>query len=105
MDNLSDAERMALAVLRGDLDTARALADHIINDLQGTVKVIVVERNKINLQSGRVRCLIFVKDDAAMDEDERANLIRAVSRFMTGETNILGLTGIDRVEFYELPEG
>jgi hypothetical protein len=101
--NLTTAELLALAVLRGDRDAALPLADAVLEAHGGTsrglppVKRITAERSKL-------RVLAYVNDTAyPPNQDDMASWREAINAWLAGERDPLFLTGVDRVELYELP--
>lgn len=99
------SERMAVAVLKGDLAAARQLADLLCEGLQGgAVELPPVRR--LSVDAGRVRIAAFISPEVAILSREDALAIRHNLRnWLTGTADeIIILHGISRVELYELPE-
>src|SRR5688572_4784577 len=100
---LSTAERMAIAVLKGDLDAARLLATLLIDEYQeGAVPLPPVQRLKVSID--RVRCILYVQNEPDIEPDSQDRLNAVFREWMSGERLVLGLVGVERVELYELPE-
>lgn len=108
--DLGAAEMMALAVMKGDLKTARMLADYLLSDLEGVPSTadrrlaIVregIERKVINIENVRVILYASDPDMEFRDHEELDNFIRNWLR--NGTT--LALTGIEKVELYEFTKG
>lgn len=99
------AESMALAVLKGDLAAARALADLLLEDWKGGARELPPIR-RLSADSGRLRVIVYfplMVGDAEVDLDVDG-VREAVRAWLDGGETLL-LQGADRVELYELPEG
>lgn len=102
--SLSVAEQMAVAVLRGDVDAARALADHLLNELQaGAVRI--KPTRKVTVTSDRIRvCLFFpLGTDVAGTLADDQNLQANVEAWLDSGQALV-LVGATHMEVYEMPE-
>ncbi len=107
---LSTAEAMAVAVLRGDMEQTRLLADHVLLDCYGggrQSKRIVPHVRKITTDVSRLRAIVYLKDGPHRQYDEirRVNEVwrQVWARWLADTTQPLVVSGVDRVEIYELP--
>lgn len=100
---MTTAELMALAVLRGDLDAARGLADHLMNDLEGT-KVHLPAVKKFPMDLSKLRFVFYADTGCSGNvQINRQSLLQGVEEWLRGDTQVLGLIGVERMEVYELP--
>jgi hypothetical protein len=95
---LSAAEHMAVAVLRGDLTAARALADCLVNDYgEGGREIPPLRR--VTANRDRVRVILYLKDGVEVDMPAST---RAVAAWLSGDGPLFA-AGVDRVELFEVP--
>lgn len=96
------AEAMALAVLRGDLAAARALADYLLENVNGgaieipPIKVLRHDHKNLRVVLRTYECL---GGDCTVDALETE---RAVTDWLEGKQHLV-LKGM-HIELYELPE-
>jgi hypothetical protein len=102
-DIMSTAERMAVAVLKGDYDAARMLATLLIDEYQeGAMFLPHVQRLKVSVD--RVRCILYARNEPDIEIDSQDRLNAVFREWLSGERPVLGLVGVKRVELYDLPE-
>ncbi len=100
--SLSTAERLALAVLNEDKEAVKMLVDCLQEDMGPEwSRYQVSPVKKITVPLERLRVAVYVNEDATIDRDD---LEAAIRGWLLGNRIGLGLTGIDRIEIYELPE-
>ena len=99
---MTTAEAMALAVLKGDLVAAKALADHLIADEAGTAGFALPPIQKFTGDFSKLRIVTYV--DPALGADvqiDRERMRRSITNWLLrGEP--LVLMGFSRLELYEL---
>ncbi len=105
---MTTAESMAVAVLKGDLVAARALADLLMEEYQGGAKEIPVHKRKLTVNKKHIRAAVFLKQQ--VDTLENINHIRNnISDWLSRkpkESHVIVCNAmIDRIELYELPHG
>ncbi len=101
---MTTAEAMAVAVLKGDMVAARALADHLCETAwRGAVELPPVR--SIVADTERLRVIVYPKDGVQMlAETELVRFREQTKRWIDGEYNrIVVPFGIDRIELYEFP--
>lgn len=102
--SLSVAEQMAVAVLKGDMDAARMLADKLVDDIQnGVNELLPVKQIKTSVKNIRVAVYFPVTVDGHQVGVDLDNTREAVREWLE-EGGPLVLLGADRIELYELPE-
>lgn len=102
MPELTTAERMAIEVLRGDMAAARALADHLLNDLEGTVREVTPIKLKVTNPDARLQAIAYFNcsfSDVAIDLETTRQVVDNWLR----DGGTLCVFGVSRVEVYELP--
>jgi hypothetical protein len=102
--NLSTAELMALEVLRGNLDAAIPLADHLVNDVyQKEARQIKPVHNMIG--NGKRKCIAYLEADTYGDSEGLQRIVARLQDWLDGDGGeCLVLSGISRVELYEFPD-
>ncbi len=95
---INTAEQMAIAVLKGDWDAARQLADLLTEHVDGNTNVIPPVK-KLTCTIDKIRVVLFADDPDA--DFDRETTEAAVAAWLRGE-RVLALRGIDRVELYEI---
>ena len=107
MRELSTAECMAVAVLRGDTAAARGLADLLVEEYgEGAVEIKPLKLTVSKKNGGRLRALVFVRRGAEVDTDQIRQLCRQTESFLNSDDiapRALALQGVERVELYEIP--
>lgn len=102
---LTIAEQLALAVLRGDASAIGPMVDHLAEQYGGGGREIRPLKNTqlAQVDKYRLRAIFYVSDKV---KDPTINLNGMLNSYngwlYYGEP--LVLVGIDRVEFYELPQ-
>lgn len=97
---MTTAEAMAVAVLKGDLTAARALADLLVETVD---RPAVLPVRVVDVPAARVKAVVYVKP--FVGRDEHAAVIEAVTRWLSdGRYRTLSLDCVERIELYELPE-
>jgi hypothetical protein len=97
---LTTAQALALAVLRGDTEAIGPLVDHLADTMQYSPKQMPPVR-QVTCDRDRLRGIFYVSDPRAVVDT--VGLTNAYHEWLLyGEPMVL--TGIDRVELYELPE-
>jgi hypothetical protein len=101
--SLSNAELLALAVLKGDRDAACALADCVQEEWSRNDRLLEpVQKITVPLEQARV--VVFFKEGATRELAELAyKVIREGFRGGWRELTTVGLIGVERIEVYELP--
>lgn len=97
---MTTAELMALAVLKGDLDAAAQLADLLLENRNETSRQLPPV-TRLTADAGGLRVIAYVAAGAVV---MAAGIEEAVRRWLAGQELALILSGIDRVELYEIPE-
>jgi hypothetical protein len=103
---VTTAEVMALAVLKGDLTAARALAESLMEDYEANGHELPPV-TKITAPIEKVRVAVYLSSDETdqrLIPDELQAVRENVLNWLRGDANILIMTGIDRIELYELPD-
>lgn len=94
------AERMAVAILKGDWAAARAAADLLSETCSdGAVRVPPVRR--LSVDAARVRVVLYVNESCSVGPEGYELLSRHVNDWLSAGRPLV-LVGIDRVEVYEL---
>jgi hypothetical protein len=102
---------MAVAVLKGDLIAAHALADLLMDEYSEGAKEILPVR-RISMDVSHVRAIVYVRNfppAVPTLEIDGAGIKRAVREWLQGPTcpegdpGPLVLINVDRVELFELP--
>ncbi len=99
---MTTAEQMAIAVLKGEMDTARILAAMLLDNapLDATQQPAI--KGRLTVNRGKLRVVLFAKDgDVTWNYEETQ---REVRNWLDGRSSCLCLHGIDRIEFYELAD-
>lgn len=102
---MTTAEAMAVAVLKGDLTAARALAEHLTEEYATGWPVLPV--HKITCSPDRIRVAVFLRegtDEAAVDWEMLRTSIRSWVSHDVDPGDALVLLRVERIELYELPE-
>lgn len=99
--NLSTAEQMALAVLKGDAAAALALADHLLNETQAGGELRVPVR-KLTVPLDRVRVVLVAREGVEFGGLDADGTREAVENWLF-RGRPLTAVGIERVELYEMP--
>jgi len=88
MINLSSAEIMALAVLRGDQVAARQLADLLIEQWKDSVEIPPL--NTLTAKVDNIRVIVQVPKKFPMESEIRQRIFQEVNRWIhEGQTLIL----------------
>jgi hypothetical protein len=103
---LSTAEALAVAVLRGDLDAVAPLLDHLTELSTSDGRRLVPVRSLVVDSPERLRAVMYTEPgmDLSYLEGEREHFQRLWQEWLAGDTPALALTGIARMEVYEIPE-
>jgi hypothetical protein len=97
------AEQMAIAVLKGDISAAQALAD-LLSEQVNTTKCQIPPVHRLTTSVDKLRVVIYVKDDVAVHSEDRDHIVVTTGQWLSGKSNApLLLQGIDRIELFELP--
>lgn len=97
---MTTSEEMAIAVLRGDLGAAAALADSLREQAEeGLLTIPPVKRVKVSV--GRFHVVAYVSN---LDAEVDVHGFRGSVEDWIREGGVLVCQGIDRIELYELPE-
>lgn len=101
---MTTAEAMAIAVLKGDMVAARALADHLCEtEVNREKQLLPVKTFKV--ESNDIRVIAFVEPSLVNDVRlNEAGLRHSFKRWLSGEDRTLALTGFSHVELYEFPK-
>lgn len=102
---LTIAEQLAIAVLRGDTSAIGPMVDHLAEQYGAGAKEIrpLANTQLSQVDKGRLRAIFYVKGNLAGESINLNGVMNAYAGWLYyGEP--LVLVGIDRVEFYELPE-
>lgn len=95
---MTTAEAMAVAVLKGDLAAARALADHLLEEYGRGAEDLVPVR-KVVADADKIRVALFFPAEAELDYDQTYH---AVDNWVTRGHHLL-LRGCERMDVYEFP--
>lgn len=96
---MTTLEEMAIAVLRGDIATARALADSLREEhSEGMMELPPVTKLKCDV--GKLRIVLFAGPDAIFNTERTE---QAVKDWISGKNAALLLTGVTKIELYEMP--
>jgi hypothetical protein len=99
---MTTLEAMALAVLKGDLAAARALADSLREEYgEGGIELPPVRKITASPERLRVVAHFPLSPDIEVDDD---SVKRGIVEWLTGKTRVLGLVGCERFDLYEFPE-
>ncbi len=91
---------MAIAVLKGELDTARILAAMLLDNAPLDASQLPAIKGRFTVDRSKLRVVLFASsDDPTWNYEETQ---RGVRDWLDGTIPALCLVGIDRVEFYEL---
>ena len=104
LHRLSTAQRLAVAVLQGDLDAVGPLIDSLLESGAGDGPRLVPLKTLRVGDPDRLRAVFYVNNDTALAADDIEPFGRQRRQWLAGETTALLLTGIDRLEVYEVPE-
>jgi hypothetical protein len=97
------AEQMAIAVLKGDISAAQALAD-LLSEQVNTTKCQIPPVHRLTTSKDKLRVVFYFKDGVGPDDINFTNVERVVNQWLDGQSGRpLYLTGVDKVEFFELP--
>lgn len=98
---MTTAEAMAVAVLKGDLVAARALAD-LLAETVDEVRVLPVVRVA---DPDRIKAMVFFREGTAPLTPEASNLVgEAVLNWLRlPARRVLTVQDVDRIELYEVP--
>lgn len=95
-------EEMALAVLRGDMVAARALADRL-TEVINTDGQQLLPTKEIKIGSDNLRLIVYVADNHELTQDVFNSLLEGTGKWLRGEIDSLVLVGVDRIEVYQFP--
>jgi hypothetical protein len=106
---MTNAELLAIAVLKGDECAVVGLVDAILEaraEAGGGEAMPMRTVQRLSVPVGRVRVAAFMKDRASLpsrqEQDRLRNELRA---WICGDrTQIVLFYGVDRIEIYEVPE-
>jgi hypothetical protein len=103
---LSTAQALAVAVLQGDLDAIAPLLDHLTELGTADGRRLVPVRSLVVDSPERLRAVFYTEPDMDLShlEGEREHFQRLWQEWLAGDTPALALTGIARMEVYEIPE-
>lgn len=99
--NLTTAQKLALAVLMGDVEAALPLADCVLEE-HGKGGERLEPVRKVTCSLDRVRVIAYAEDKDGIWDDVAFEAI--VQSWLRGERASLALIGVDRIEVYEMPE-
>lgn len=100
---MTTAEAMAVAVLKGDMVAARALAD-LLQEQYNTGAKEIPPIKHLKVDRSRLRAVFFADPDLGQGVGfDMTALQIAYDNWLAGREP-LGLVGVSRVEFYEMPE-
>lgn len=101
--NMAEAEKMALAVLKGDVAAACALAD-ALRDEHGEGRVTIPHVKTITANRDRLQAVLTTQESLGGDVEIRdgPGLQRLVEEWLRGELKVLTLVGLN-MALYELP--
>lgn len=99
-EQLSSAESMAIAVLRGDLAAARALADMLVNECKdGLVPVPSIRRLTTDVR--RLRFLVQTPSDRPSPDHE--HIQRCLHDWLATDSSLITMPDDWELHVYELP--
>jgi hypothetical protein len=99
---LSTAERLALAVLKGDQSAALALADHIQEEWnKGGKRLFPVV--KVDCPFEQLRVVLFLRDGVVFDRNRMQEYDEQFQYWIRGQVQWTALSGAERLEIYQLP--
>lgn len=100
---MTTLEEMAIAVLKGDIAAARALADSLREEHStGMMELPPVHKIKYDVDKVRVVAFVPMDVDIVINHTE---IQRAVRDWISGKDTVLTLLGVSRIELYEIPRG
>lgn len=103
MEPLTPFETMAVAVLRGDMTAARALVDHLQEEVFIPGTQIITPTRKLSVNTDKLRMIIFLRQGIDEVDIDRESIQHAIQNWLDGSVHeALILQGVDRVEMYEL---
>ncbi len=101
---MTTAEQMAIAVLKGDMTAARALADLLCDEVN--IGSRVHKPNKVVGNHRHYQCIAYLKDTAENIEDKNvAYGVRISLEEWVEQGGVLMLREVDRVEIYDRLRG
>jgi hypothetical protein len=97
---MTTLESMAIAVLRGDLAAARALADSLREEhSEGMMELPPVHR--IKCDRDKLRVIVFCPIEVVID---KRGIHEVVEKWIAGNgSKTLAVQGVERIELYEMP--
>lgn len=102
-NEMTTAQRMAIAVLLGDDEAALPLAD-LLQETEGGEQVL--PSRKVTCSRDRLRCLVYIEDNTpGLSEEDVQRVQREVTNWLDQGQLPLLLSGIDRIDLFEMPEG
>jgi hypothetical protein len=101
------AEQMAIAVLRGDMVAARALADYIMEDLNSTSEPVKPLEYRLPLDVKDLRAVLYLDESYENPSEEDLSRVMdretfAFERWISGEMKVLVLPPGVRMELFTL---
>jgi hypothetical protein len=103
MIDMREAEQMALAVLKGDVVAAAALADMLMMSVDSR-EVRMPPVSRINIPVERIRVAVTLLPDAtATLAEAREASYRPIVAWLRGNDKILFLKGL-KIDLYEMPK-
>lgn len=91
---------MAVEVLRRNPAAAAALSDKLAEDRDASLRLPVIY--KLTANKDKLRIALYAKDDMVIGPEEIIRLVADLERWLKDGRTII-LSGIDRIEMYELP--
>lgn len=105
LHRLSTAQQLAVAVLQGDLDAVAPLLDHLTELSTADGRRLVPLKSLQTGDPDRLRAVFYFSDPYTLDSNDLANTVQQAWRdWLSGRSRVLGISGIDRLEVYEVPE-
>jgi hypothetical protein len=108
---MTTAERLALAVLKGDKDAVAALWDAVGEEhgfYEGGVRgqiLVPIRRLKIDAPAERLRAFVYLREGLDPTEEWVERMEQGIEEWMRGDSLHAAIVlGIERIELYELPE-
>jgi hypothetical protein len=100
---LTDMEMMAVAVLKGDMGAAAALADEVVGRLRDGTYIPPIRKGHIE-DVDNLRFFVFMKDLQVDEEVDMESIRNSLLQWVNGgeDLNALVLQGVDRIEVYEI---
>lgn len=100
---LSVAEEMAIEVLKGNMATAKALADKLCEEVNQGIHLPPVSRiDTVDVRN--LRCVVYYSLEVAREAlIDTVATKQAIENWLTNPGTHLILVGVERIELYVLP--